>query len=127
METPKQENTPQSNIQNGNKIASYNYTIKDKEQNDYILDLIIYEEKISFEAKQSSDIFNQIYKSEIGLKDLCQMSQKLFGAYKCMQEINEDYLKFLEKENFIISKKNNIIDVEIIIPHGFKKIICFLI
>ena len=50
------------------------------------------------------------------------MSQKLFGAYKSMQEIDEDYFKFLKKENFIISKKSNIINIEMIIPHGFKKI-----
>ena len=77
-------------LQNENKIASYNYIIEDKEKNNYILDLIIYDQKISLEAKQSSDIINQIYKNEIGLKDVCQMSAKLFGVYKCMQEINED-------------------------------------
>ena len=114
-----QKTIPQIEI----KIGSYNYTIKDKEQNEYKVNLIIYEQKISFEAKQSSDIFNQIYKTEMEFKDLCQMNKKLFGSYGSMQEINEDYFKFLQNENFIISKKdNNIINIEMIIPHGFKKI-----
>ena len=38
---PIQQNVQPSFIQNGNKIASYNYIITDKEQN-YILDLIVY-------------------------------------------------------------------------------------
>ena len=92
--TSTQQNSPQSFVQNKNKIASYNYVIKDNEQNNYILDLIIQRQKILFEAKQSSDSLNQIYESEIELKELCQMSQKLFGAYKCKQEIDEDYLFF---------------------------------
>ena len=91
-------------------------------QNDYIIDLIIYDQKISLEAKKSSDILNQFYKSEIGFKELCQMSPKLFEAYKSIEEINEDYFKFIEKENFIISKKSNLINIEMIISHGFKKI-----
>ena len=112
-----------STIENENKIASYNYKIKDKEQNDYILDLMIYNQKISFEVKQSSDILNLIYKNEIGLKDLNQMCQKVFGFYNSLQEINDDFLKFLKNDNFIISKKNNTsIDIEMIIPHGFKKV-----
>ena len=122
MEQLKQK-TPLSTVENINKIASFNYEIKDKEQNDYILDLIIYNQKISFEVKQSSDILNQIYKSEIGLKDLNQMCQKVFGFYSSMQEINEDFFKFLKNDDFIIIKKNNTsIDVEMIIPHGFKKV-----
>lgn len=42
-----------------------------------------------------------------------------------MQDINEDYFKFLKKEDFIISKKDNTINIEIIIPHGFKKVNMF--
>ncbi len=117
-----QQETPLSSAENENKIASYNYSLKDKEQNDYSLNLIIYNQKITFEAKQSLNILNQIYKSEIGLKDLSQMCQKVFGLYNNMKEINEDFFKFLEKDNFIISKKDNKIDIEMIIPHGFKKV-----
>ena len=73
--TSTQQNSPQSFVQNKNKIASYNYVIKDNEQNNYILDLIIQRQKILFEAKQSSDSLNQIYESEIELKELCQMTQ----------------------------------------------------
>jgi len=117
-----QQKTPLSTNENENKIASYNFSLKDKGQNDYKLNLIIYNQKISFEVKQSSDILNQIYKNEIGLKDLCQMCQKVFGLYNNMQEINEDFFKFIKEENFIISKTDNKIDIEMIIPHGFKKV-----
>ena len=117
-----QQKTPLSTNENENKIASYNFSLKDKGQNDYKLNLIIYNQKISFEVKQSSDILNQIYKNVIGLKDLCQMCQKVFGLYNNMQEINEDLFKFIKEENFIISKTDNKIDIEMIIPHGFKKV-----
>ena len=115
-----QQKTPLST--NENKIATYNYSLKDKDQNNYKLNLIIYNQKISFEVKQSSDILNQVYKSEKELKDLSQMCQKVFGAYNSMQEINEDFFKFLKEENFIVSKIDNKIDIEMIIPQGFKKV-----
>ena len=119
------EQAQQNTTEKGNKIASYNYTLKDKEQNEYIVDLIIYEKKFVIKAKQSSDILNLIYKNEIGLNDLVQMHKKIFGNYENMQEINEDYFKYLKKDDFIISKKDNSINIEIIIPHGFKKINLF--
>ena len=115
-----QQKTPLST--NENEIATYNYSLKDKDQNNYKLNLIIYNQKISFEVKQSSDILNQVYKSEKELKDLSQMCQKVFGAYNNMQEINEDFFKFLKEENFIVSKIDNKIGIEMIIPQGFKKI-----
>ena len=115
-----QQKTPLST--NENEIATYNYSLKDKDQNNYKLNLIIYNQKISFEVKQSSDILNQVYKSEIELKDLSQMCQKVFGAYNNMQEINEDFFKFLKEENFILSRIDNKIDIEMIIPQGFKKV-----
>ena len=119
------EQAQQNTTEKGNKIASYNYTLKDKEQNEYIVDLIIYEKKFVIKAKQSSDILNLIYKNEICLNDLVQMHKKIFGYYENMQEINEDYFKYLKKEDFIISKKDNSINIEIIIPHGFKKVNLF--
>ena len=73
-----QPKTPLSTNENENKIAVYNFTLKDKDQNVYTLNLIIYNQKISFEIKQSSDILNQVYKSEKELKDLSQMCQKVF-------------------------------------------------
>ena len=115
-----QQKTPLST--NENEIATYNYSLKDKDQNNYKLNLIIYNQKISFEVKQSSDILNQVYKSEKELKDLSQMCQKVFGAYNNMQEINEDFFKFLKEENFIVSKIDNKIGIEMIIPQGFKKV-----
>ena len=115
-----QQKTPLST--NENEIATYNYSLKDKDQNNYKLNLIIYNQKISFEVKQSSDILNQVYKSEIELKDLSQMCQKVFGAYNNMQEINEDFFKFLKEENFIVTKIDNKIGIEMIIPQGFKKV-----
>ena len=115
-----QQQTPLST--NENEIATYNYSLKDKDQNNYKLNLIIYNQKISFEVKQSSDILNQVYKSEKELKDLSQMCQKVFGAYNNMQEINEDFFKFLKEENFIVSKIDNKIGIEMIIPQGFKKV-----
>ena len=87
-----QQKTPLST--NENEIATYNYSLKDKDQNNYKLNLIIYNQKISFEVKQSSDILNQVYKSEKELKDLSQMCQKVFGLYKDMQEVNEDFFKY---------------------------------
>ena len=119
------EQIQQNTTEKENKIASYNYTLKDKEQNEYIVDLIIYEKKFVIKAKQSSDILNLIYKNEIGLNDLVQMHKKIFGNYENMQEINEDYFKYLKKDDFIISKKDNSINIEIIIPHGFKKVNLF--
>ncbi len=38
------------------------------------------------------------------------------------KKINEDFFKFLKEENFIVSKIDNKIGIEMIIPQGFKKV-----
>ena len=103
------------------KLNNIKYIIKDKNNQTFNISFYLKENSIFIKGNEENDITNSMYVNEMNLEDF----QKLNKFFKSSDNISEIYetIKEIEKEDFSIDKRGNILELNFNIQVIKKKII----